>query len=140
MGEVRESVYLAEQILHSVIHTLQQRQEFLGTINYVRPHCSPEYARVAEPLRALLKPGATFPPNDNQLKAIEGLKELVLEHHKLCVPDEAAAIKAANAWLSGAPPAGRPYETGADTSGYAIGGVCGQCDNETKQRRKVKVV
>ena len=50
--------------------------------------------------------------------------------HRLCVPDEAAAIEAANAWLSGAPPAGRPYEIGADTSGYAIGGVCGQCDKE----------
>ena len=44
------------------------------------------------------------------------------------MPDEAAAIEAANAWLSGSPPAGRPYENGADTSGYAVGGVCGQCD------------
>ena len=45
----------------------------------------------------------------------------------LAVPDEAAAIAAANAWLSGGPPTGRPYEIGADTSGYAIGGVTGQC-------------
>eukprot|EP00973_Karenia_brevis_P051836 7200946-Karenia_brevis.AAC.1 len=51
-----------------------------------------------------------------------------MEHHRLCVPDEAAAIEAASAWLTGAPPAGRPHEIGADTSGYAIGGVCGQCD------------
>ena len=112
------------------IYTLKQLQEFLGTVNYVRPHCGPEYARIADPLRALLKPTAVFPPNEKQLLAIEGLKDLVLEHHRLCVPDEAAAIEAANAWLSGAPPAGRPYETGADTSGYAIGGVCGQCDKE----------
>ncbi len=49
------------------------------------------------------------------------------------MPDEAAAIEAANAWLSGAPPAGRPYETGADTSGYAIGGVCGQCDKDNRK-------
>ena len=89
-----------------------------------------EYARIADPLRALLKPLADFPPNEKQLQAIEELKELVIEHHHLCVPDEAAAIEAANAWLSGAPPAGRPYETGADTSGYAIGGVCGQCDKD----------
>ena len=112
------------------IYTLKQLQEFLGTINYVRPHCGPEYARIADPLRALLKPLAEFPPNERQLQAIEELKELVIEHHYLCVPDEAAAIEAANAWLSGAPPAGRPYETGADTSGYAIGGVCGQCDKD----------
>ena len=107
---------------------LEAIQEFLGTINYVRPHCGPEYSRIADPLRALLKPGAEFPPNDKQLQALEALKELVVEHHRLCVPDEAAAIEAANAWLSGSNPAGRPYETGADTSGYAIGGVCGQCD------------
>ena len=85
------------------------------TVNYVRPHCGPEYARIADPLRALLKPTAVFPPNEKQLAALEGLKDLVLEHHRLCVPDEAGAIEAANAWLSGAPPAGRPYETGADT-------------------------
>ena len=55
------------------------------------------------------------------------IKELVIENHKLAVPDEAAAIEAANSWLSGLPPAGRPYEVGADTSGYAIGGIVGQC-------------
>ena len=110
------------------VYTLKQLQEFLGTINYVRPHCGPSYARIADPLRSLLKPGAKFPPNETQNLALEALKELVLEHHLLCVPDEAAAIEAANAWLSGEPPAGRPYEIGADTSGIAIGGVCGQCD------------
>ena len=45
----------------------------------------------------------------------------------MAVPDEAAAIQAAAAWLSGAPPAGRPYEGGADTSKIAVGGVSGQC-------------
>lgn len=110
------------------VYTLKQLQEFLGTVNYVRPHCGPEYCRVADPLRALLKPNAEFPPNEKQIEAIEGLKKLVMEHHRLCVPDEAAAIEAAHAWLSGLPPAGRPYEIGADTSGYAIGGVVGQCD------------
>ena len=42
---------------------------------------------------------------------------------------------AANAWQLGAPPAGRPYEIGADTSGYAIGGVVGQCDAENGKLR-----
>ena len=112
------------------IYTLKQLQEFLGTINYIRPHCGPEYCRVAEPLRPLLRPTAEFPPTDKQVEAIQALKDLALEFHRLCVPDEAAAIEAANAWLSGAAPAGRPYELGADTSGYAIGGVCGQCDKE----------
>ena len=77
-------------------------------------------------LRTLLRPNAVFPPNAEQLKAIEGLKELLLETHTLAVPDEAAAIAAANAWLSGQAATGRPYEIGADTSGYAIGGVTGQ--------------
>lgn len=112
------------------VYTLKQLQEFLGTINYVRPHCGPEYARIADAIRLLLKPGATFPPNEKQIASIDALKELVVEHHKLCVPDEATAIEAANAWLSGAPPARRPYEIGADTSRYAIGGVCGQCDRD----------
>ena len=75
------------------IYTLKQLQEFLGTVNYVRPHCGPEYTRIADPLRALLKPGASFTPNDEQAAAIQGLKDLVLEHHRLCVPDEAAAIR-----------------------------------------------
>ena len=82
---------------------------------------------MAHPLRPLLKPGAAFPPNEEQLQAIEGLKSLILEAHLLAVPDEAAAIAAANAWIGGHPATGRPYELGADTSGYAIGGVTGQC-------------
>ena len=65
------------------VYTLKQLQELLGTINYVRPHCSPEYARIAEPLRALLKQGAKFPPNERQVQAIDELKGLVLEHHRL---------------------------------------------------------
>ena len=51
----------------------------------------------------------------------------MVEDHLLAVPDEAAAIAAASAWLAGLPPAGRPCEMGGDTSGYAIGGVTGQC-------------
>ena len=69
------------------------------------------------------------------LRAIEKLKELAVGTHLLFVPDEAAAIEAANAWMSGKPPAGRPYENGADTSGYAIGGVCGQCDEKNGKLR-----
>ena len=88
----------------------------MGTINYVRPHCGPEYARIADPLRALLKPGAEFPPNERQLQSLEELKELVLERHRLCVPDEAAAIEAARAFMNRMPAAGHPYEGGADTS------------------------
>jgi len=65
------------------IYTLKQLQEFLGTINYVRPHCGPAYCRVADPLRPLLKPTAVFPPNEAQIAALEALKELVLEHHYL---------------------------------------------------------
>ena len=76
--------------------------------------------------RVLLKPSGVFPPTDEQNQAIENIKNLFDEHHKLMVPDEAAAIEAANAWIAGLPPAGRPYEKMADTSGYAIGGVAGQ--------------
>ena len=65
--------------------------------------------------------------NAAQNKAIEELKQLVSEFHVLCVPDEAAAIEAAQAWLAGHPPRGRPYEAGADTSKIAMGRVFGQC-------------
>ena len=73
------------------VYNLKQLQEFLGTVNYVRPHAGPEYSRIADPLRALLKPGAEFPPNEKQVAAIEKLKQLVVEHHRLAGPDEAAA-------------------------------------------------
>ena len=60
---------------------------------------------------------------------------MAVEEHRLCVPDEADAITAANAWLAGRPPAGRHYKCGADTSGYAIGEVFGQCDAKTGKLR-----
>eukprot|EP00969_Alexandrium_andersonii_P118284 5231452-Alexandrium_andersonii.AAC.1 len=69
---------------------------------------------VAAPLRALLKPGAEFPPAQEQKVAIDAQKELLVESHKLAVPDEEASIRAAAAWQSGQPPDGRPYEAGAD--------------------------
>ena len=108
------------------IYTLKQLQEFLGTMNYIRPHCGPEYCRVAEPLRPLLKPGASFPPNEPQLKALDALKDLAMETHRLAVPDERAAIEAARAWMAKKPAAGHPYEGGADTSKIAVGGALGQ--------------
>ena len=80
------------------VRTLKDLQAFLGTTNYVRPHMGPTYSKVAHPLRPLLKPGAVFPPDEEQLAAIEGLQSLIQEAHMLAVPDEAAAIAAANAW------------------------------------------
>ena len=56
------------------MYTLKHLQELLGTVNYVGPHCGPESARVAEPIRALLKPGAQFVPNEQHFEAIENLK------------------------------------------------------------------
>ena len=49
-----------------------------------------------------------------------------MEAHQLAVPDEQSAIRAARAWMAGAPPDGCPYEAGADTSKIAMGGVLGQ--------------
>ena len=46
--------------------TLKDLQSLLGTMNYVRPHVGPQYARLAAPLRPLLKPGAMFPPTAEQ--------------------------------------------------------------------------
>ena len=74
-------------------------------------------------MRPLLKPGAIFPPSEEQRWAIDGIKKLILEDHVLAVPDEFAAITAANRWLSKAAPEGRPFELAADTSGYAIGAM-----------------
>ena len=109
------------------VNTLKDLQAFLGTANYVRAHAGPAHSRVASPLRPLLKPGAKFPPNEDQLASIEAIKDLLVEDHTLAVPDEFAAITAANCWLDGGAPGGRPFELAADTSGYAIGGVMGQC-------------
>ena len=95
-----------------------------------RPRAGPAFSRVAHPIRPLLKPGARFPPNDEQQKAIDALKKLVVETHVLHVPDEEAAIRAAYAWQNGEPPEGKPYEMGADTSKIAIGGVLGQANED----------
>ena len=108
------------------VRVLKDLQAFLGTLNHIRPFCGPEFSRVMHPLRVLLKPEAAFPPNLEQEKAITGLKQLCKDLFTLCVPDEAAAILAAQAWMAGAPPAGRPYEGGVDTSKIAMGGVLGQ--------------
>ena len=99
--------------------------------NYTRPHAGPKYAHVAHPLRALLKQGAEWPMNDEQKAAVQSLKDLILDAHVLAVPDEAAAILAANSWQTGSVPEGRPYEGGADTSGLATGGVFGQACPKT---------
>ena len=54
---------------------------------------------------------------------------MVVEDHLLAVPNERAAIAAANAWLRGDPATGLPYEGGADTSKIAMGGVLGQAES-----------
>lgn len=82
------------------------------------------------PVRQVLKPGEAFPPNAEQLAAIEAVKELLLEDNLLAFRDEAAALTAANAWLADEPPTGRPYGMGADMSGYAIGAGTGQCGQD----------
>ena len=114
------------------VRNLKDLQSFLGTLNYIRPHCGPAFSRVMTPLRALLKPDAVFPPNEEQQKAIQGLKDLVEETHVLAVPDEASAIMAATAWLTGkeVPSDARPFEGTADTSKIAMGGVYGQGSKE----------
>lgn len=83
----------------------------------------------------LLKPGAVFPPNEEQLAAIGVVKELLVEDHLLAMPDEATALEVAGPWVEGEPPAGRPYEMGAGTSGYAFGAVIGQCSENNLEFR-----
>ena len=63
---------------------------------------------VTNPLRDMLKKDAQSPPNEKQLQMIEALKSLVVETPRLAVPNEAAAIAAARAWMNGDPPAGVP--------------------------------
>ena len=64
------------------IENLKMLQEFLGTTNYARPHAGPEYARIAAPLRPLLKPDAVWPMTAEQRKAVEQMKELLKEIHR----------------------------------------------------------
>jgi hypothetical protein len=86
---------------------LKDLQAFLGTANYVKAHAGPDYNRITARLRRLVKKGAVFPPTPEEYAAIEELKLLILEDHVLAVPDEFAAITAANAWLQGRPPGSR---------------------------------
>ena len=114
------------------VMTLKDLQSLSGTMNYVRPHAGPEYARLAAPLRPQLKPGAMFPPTAEQQKCLSGLEKLFTSGAVLRVADERAALIAASNWISGDPPTqeGRPFEVGADTSKIAWGGVLGQCDGD----------
>ena len=86
------------------IKTFKDLQSLLGTMNYVRPHAGPEYARISAPLRALLKPGAPFPPTKEQHDCLEALKLLFVSEAVLGVADERAALIAANNWSCGNPP------------------------------------
>ena len=82
---------------------MKDLQSLLGTMNYVRLH-----ARLAAPIRRLLKPDAQFPPTKED--------------------DDEAALEVASAWITGGELCGRPFEAGADTSKIDWGGVVGQCD------------
>lgn len=61
----------------------------------------------ASPVRSLLKLGAQVPPDAEQHQAIEAVKDLRIQDHMLGVANEAAAIRAASAWLADEPPDGR---------------------------------
>ena len=110
------------------VKTLKDLQSFLGTMNFIRPHMPPNTAHIMHPLRALLKPGAAFPPTEEQQKAIQLIKDAASEHAILYVPNEEAAILAAASWNKGERKAGLPFEAGADTSKIAMGGAMGQCE------------
>lgn len=103
------------------IRNQKDLQSFLGTINYIRPFCGPAFTRTMYPLKPLLKITAVFPMTKEQHDAVQALKALARDVQVLHVPDEAAALEAARAWMEGAPPAGRPYEGGVDTSKIAMG-------------------
>jgi len=89
------------------------------------------------PLKTALKEDSPYPLTAEQEKAIADLKELVKNLQILYVPDEAAAIAAARAWIAGLPPDGRPYEGGVDTSKIAMGGAEGQC---TEKEGKLLII
>lgn len=86
------------------VNTLKGSKGCSGLANSVRARVGPSRAKVTSPLRAPVKPKAHFPPKEEQLKAIEAVKNLLMEGTTLAVPDEAAAIRAAIAWLADEPP------------------------------------
>ena len=112
--------------------TLKDLQSLMGTMNYVRPHAGPAFARIAAPIPILLKPGAEFPPSPELQEVLNKLKLLFTCDAVLRVADDRAALDAANAWIAGDEPQGRPFEAGADTSKIAWGGVVGQCDENNE--------
>ena len=73
----------------------------MGTMNCVRPHVGPAFARIAAPIRVLLKPGAEFPSSDELQEVLNQLKLLFTCDAVLRVADDRAALEAANAWIAG---------------------------------------
>ncbi len=117
------------------IRTLKDLPSFLGTTNYCQARMGPSNSLKMHPLKPLLGKDAVFPPNEVHQKAIEELKELAIEDHLLAVPNERAAMEAANAWQAGLPAASLPYEAGADTSKIAMGGAFGQAEEKDGRLR-----
>ncbi len=58
----------------------------------MRALAGPVHGGLASPSGEFLRPAARFPPDEAQLKEIEGIKKLVFEDDVLVVPDEFAAI------------------------------------------------
>jgi len=91
---------------------LKSLQEFLGVGGFLRPSAGPQYAKILEPVRYWLRPGAKFPMSPEAHRALERLRNLLVETHKLFVEDSQAAASGI-----------RPYEYIADCCGLALGGV-----------------
>ena len=95
--------------------TVKQIQQFLGICNYYRRFIK-EYAKIAQPLFKLLKTEEKFVWGEEQTTAFERLKMELVSYPILRQPD-----------LS------KPFIVYTDASGYALGAVLSQKDDENRE-------
>lgn len=83
-----------------------QVRQFLGTVNFVRPHAGPEYAEHERPLVDLTRKNVPFVWTERHSEALRAIKRLAADYIKLKPPDVS-----------------KPFELYTDASDYAIGAV-----------------
>jgi len=94
---------------------IKQIQQFLGICNYYRRFIK-DYAKIAEPLTRLLRKEEKFEWSEEQQNSFEELKKKLTEYPILRQPD-----------------IGKKFLLYTDASGYALGAILSQKDDDDKE-------
>jgi hypothetical protein len=95
--------------------TVKQLQKFLGLCNYYKRFVE-NFSKIAAPLFKLLKKDNKFDWDDSCQSAFDELKRKLVSYPILRQPD----------WS-------KPFLLYTDASGYALGAILSQCDNDNKE-------